>query len=537
MHSLLIVDDERTAVRGLSQGIEWSELGVSEVYEAYNAKQAKELLAAHDIHLLICDIEMPGQSGIELLEWVNEHSEGTVSIFLTGHADFQYARKALQLGSQDYLLKPVRHEAVQDAAGQALARWRQNRQTRSFGELHEQYVRQWEAQLPYLVERFWQDLVNRRTTPRPHELEAALKQYGIPLRGEDGVLPILVSVEMWKEELTARDEEIMEYALRKVAAEVILEALPGTVLLDRSGINLVLVYAPCGRTPDMDEVRRLCREYVRYGERHFKCSLSCYVGERTELLQLPGIFQDLLEMERVNVSASGTVQMKADAPAAGEPPGGGRTAPPVPVADWVLLFEHGRTAELIGGIEERCAALENRGSLSKEELECLYAGVLYTLFTAFHKKGLSVYDAFGRRDLIDPVSGIRSFSQLLQWAGRAVSTGSTYYQAHAGGGSELIGRVKQYIAGHLHEEFSREDIAEAVYLNPSYLSRLFKKQTGVSLSDYIIQERMAEAKRQLAGTGLSIGQIAEGVGYMNVSHFITMFKKVTGVTPMSYRKG
>ncbi|MGF7029934.1 two-component system response regulator YesN [Paenibacillus mucilaginosus] len=537
MHSLLIVDDERTAVRGLVQGIEWTELGVSEVYEAYNAKQAKELLAAHDIHLLICDIEMPGQSGIELLEWVNEHSESTVSVFLTGHADFQYARKALQLGSLDYLLKPVRHEAVREAAGQALARWRQNRQTRSYGELHEQYVRQWEAQLPYLVERFWQDLINRRTAPHPHELGAALKQYGIPLRGEDGVLPILISVEMWKEELTARDEEIMEYALRKVAAEMMLEALPGTVILDRSGVNLVLVYAPAGGALDMEEIRRLCQEYIRYGERHFKCSLSCYVGERTELLRLPAGFQDLLEMERVNVSASGTVLMRADAPAAGKPTGGDRIASPVPVADWVLLFEHGRAAELIGGIEERCSVLESRGSLSKEELDCLYASVLYTLFTAFHKKGLSVYDAFGRRDLIDPASGIRSFSQFRLWAGKVVGAGMAYYQTHAGGDSELIGRVKQYIAEHLHEEFSREDIAEAVYLNPSYLSRLFKKQTGISLSDYIIHERMAEAKRRLAGTCLSIGQIAEAVGYMNVSHFITMFKKVTGVTPMSYRKG
>ncbi|MCZ8518449.1 MULTISPECIES: response regulator transcription factor [Paenibacillus] len=534
MHSLLIVDDERTAVRGLSQGIPWAELGVTEVYEAYNAKQAKDIMSSRGIHLLICDIEMPGGNGIELLEWVNEHSEDTVSIFLTGHADFQYARKALQLGSQDYLLKPARHEAVKEAAEQALVRWRRNRESRADSELRRQYVRQWEAQLPYLVERFWQDLVNQRAVPRPKELEASLKQFGIPLRAGDGVLPVLISVEMWREELTARDEEIMEYAMRKVAAEVILEALPGTVLLDRSGINLVLVYAPEGAVPDLGEVKRLCGEYVRYCVRHFKCSLSCYIGEVVRISGLPGMFRELLEMERANVSTPGTVQLKEELPAQKAPCE--FAASPNPVADWVLLFEHGRRAELIGGIEERCAALEKKEHVSKEEIECLYASVLYTLYTAFHKKGLSVYEASGLRDLIDPAAGSRNAAHIRQWACRSVAAGLDYYQEAAGGDTDLIRKIKKYIAEHLHEEFSREDIAGTVYLNPSYLSRLFKKQTGVSLSDYIIQERMAEAKRRLAATGLSIGQVAEAVGYMNVSHFITMFKKVTGTTPMSYRK-
>jgi two-component system response regulator YesN len=74
-----------------------------------------------------------------------------------------------------------------------------------------------------------------------------------------------------------------------------------------------------------------------------------------------------------------------------------------------------------------------------------------------------------------------------------------------------------------------------VYLNPSYLSRLFKKETGQSLSDYIGQVRMEEARRLLSQTNMKIVQVAEESGYRNVSHFAKMFKRMTGVTPQEYR--
>ncbi|MBD0378556.1 helix-turn-helix transcriptional regulator [Paenibacillus sp. WST5] len=65
---------------------------------------------------------------------------------------------------------------------------------------------------------------------------------------------------------------------------------------------------------------------------------------------------------------------------------------------------------------------------------------------------------------------------------------------------------------------------------------MFKKETGMSLSAYIVQQRMDEAKSLLLETEMKISQIAEVVGYMNLSHFISMFKKINGTTPQSFRK-
>ena len=102
MYTLLIVDDEEIAIRGIVNGIDWSDMPFDSILTAYDAEEAKEILQQQNIHIVISDIDMPNESGIELLEWINEHSPGSVTIFLTGHADFKYAQQAVQL-----FLRPV----------------------------------------------------------------------------------------------------------------------------------------------------------------------------------------------------------------------------------------------------------------------------------------------------------------------------------------------------------------------------------------------------------------------------------------------
>jgi len=92
-----------------------------------------------------------------------------------------------------------------------------------------------------------------------------------------------------------------------------------------------------------------------------------------------------------------------------------------------------------------------------------------------------------------------------------------------------------YIAEHLENELRREELAEAVHLNPDYMARLFKKETGMNLKDYIIQQKMQEAQSLLCTTNLPISLIAAKVGYTNFGHFSTSYKKFYHKTPQEER--
>lgn len=101
---------------------------------------------------------------------------------------------------------------------------------------------------------------------------------------------------------------------------------------------------------------------------------------------------------------------------------------------------------------------------------------------------------------------------------------------------EVVAQVKAYIHTHLRGTISRTDIARKVYLHPDYLSHIFRDRTGTTLSDFILQERVEQAKRLLEANQLSITEIGETVGFSNSSYFGKMFRKYVGCTPKDYRR-
>lgn len=105
-----------------------------------------------------------------------------------------------------------------------------------------------------------------------------------------------------------------------------------------------------------------------------------------------------------------------------------------------------------------------------------------------------------------------------------------------GGERPPIDDAVRYIRQNIQHSPTRTDIAEAVYLNPDYLSRLFKKSKGVSLNDFIIHEKMKLACSLLEQTQIPISLVASKVGYANFSYFSQLFKRVIGMSPLEYRK-
>ena len=138
--TILIVDDENLTRRALLAGIHWDELGIDRVLEAGSAAAAKELLKRERIDLALIDVEMPGDSGIQLLEWIRgELGEGLTCAFLTCHASFDYAQNAMRLGCFDYVLKPVDFHEVEDLILRMVGRTRKARENQKIRD----YGRQW----------------------------------------------------------------------------------------------------------------------------------------------------------------------------------------------------------------------------------------------------------------------------------------------------------------------------------------------------------------------------------------------------------
>lgn len=134
--NLLIADDEMVIRHGL-RSLDWTSIGVSEVYTVQNGMEARELLLSTPIDLVIFDIKMPGMSGLELAAMVKEKSLDTAVVLLTGFSDFEYAREALRSGVYEYLLKPLRPREILDTMADVIQRLERQRYQAQLVRKHE----------------------------------------------------------------------------------------------------------------------------------------------------------------------------------------------------------------------------------------------------------------------------------------------------------------------------------------------------------------------------------------------------------------
>lgn len=97
-------------------------------------------------------------------------------------------------------------------------------------------------------------------------------------------------------------------------------------------------------------------------------------------------------------------------------------------------------------------------------------------------------------------------------------------------------KVYQYVEKHLHDKISLDTMSEEIGVSKNYLCNLFKKETGQTIGDYISTQKVNTAKDLLAYTEFSSQDISNYLGYSSMSHFIKVFKNITGMTPLAYRK-
>lgn len=191
-------------------------------------------------------------------------------------------------------------------------------------------------------------------------------------------------------------------------------------------------------------------------------------------------------------------------------------------------------AKDILSLKEHCKRLflnygKNAG-FSQIYVKFVFASLLKLLYEAIPEKTERELD-----EEMDRLYRAEDIDQVREITEKNVDLLEAKLKKDAGSVHREVETVKRYIFSHYGEELSIEQLAEKVYLAPSYLSTLFKKETGQNLSKFIKACRMEKARDMLENTHEKIGGISEKVGYPNVSYFCQSFREYYGVSPQKYR--
>lgn len=425
--NILLVDDEQSAILALLKEINWEQFGFNEILTANSAAKAREILRNKSVQILLCDIEMPLESGLEILEWVQKEQIPLECIFLTCYADFSYARKALSLGSVDYCLKPIHREEIENSLWKAIAR---RRETESLV----MESRAFQKNKAVLYGQFFTDFFSGYIAPETEKISEALKERTLELSMDSLYLPIYIVPKGFA--LSIRSEE--KSGIVRRLHDLLKEELQKTGYffydIKQSDYTLMVILEAdaekegcVGKTAE-----ELCRNFLMQAEMLGGAVNYCYVGKPLTLTELPEQVEQLHTMELKNNRRDEQLRF--------------------------LKFY--------------------RSEAEKQEEEAEWG---------------QITDA--------PVA-----------------------------------MAKAYIRSHIREEIQVPGIAREVHLNQCYLTRIFKKKTGKSLNQYILDLKMEIAREELQNSGKNMGEIATGLGYLNYASFSRAFANKVGMSPMEYRK-
>ncbi|MGQ8871164.1 response regulator transcription factor [Paenibacillus sp. TSA_86.1] len=530
---MIIVDDEAHWVDNLSMTKPWHTLGIEQVHRAYSAREALQLIETHPIDIVISDIQMPEMTGIELIERIRIRDKKIKCILLSGYSEFDYAKKAIQHGAVDYLLKPPTDDeiigAVQKAIDQLNNEWALvSSLSRTQFTLREN--------LPHLRGRLLLETLQGRRFSAS-EWERKLDNYDLPFHTGDAAL-MLVRMDNEFGHYDSHDQTLIEYAIINMAEEIMGEFMHVWGVKEEHGYVVFLLQlkeanGDIGKETILEKLSIQLQSKVK---QFLKGSLSIVMTEwftfpeqiYDRFRQASANFRQIVGDEREFVMRVTDVE----APAAQGPLDVLYTPP-----TFIQLLESGQWDAAEDKIHAVCAELDEKWSESWEH--CMEAGFLITAaFTNLaHRNKLTLAGLMGSE--IEQLQSGEVFStigKLRKWSlGVLAKLKEGTSNEVKDTRSEYVKKIQEFTDKNLHLDVSLRVLADHVNLHPTHLSKIYKIETGEGISEYIARLRMDRACHKLVTTTKKVYEISLEIGYMDPAYFIKVFKRQFGVTPQEYR--
>ncbi|WP_159884141.1 response regulator transcription factor [Paenibacillus puerhi] len=527
--NVLIVEDEARLRNSLAYNIPWEEHDIEIVGMAENGLQALQLFERKKPDIVLMDIQMPEMDGITLARELQRRDAMVKLIILSGHDSFEFAQSALELGVVKYLLKPAgEHEIVQAVleAAEQLRRElaRLNRQM--------QLEERWEQHLPYLRNVFMQHWLSGK-----YDLwEVSQYSHDVRIDLQPDWQYVLVVLDMdplpeGETRFSAKDRPLLLFSLNSIVTELLQQAA-AWVCTDANEQTVVLFYAPQEEEPNphLLRVNTTVDRLLAKVKEFLKVSASAGISGST------GGWEDV---SKLYAQAGKALQnRKLYGHGIAIPYREERQTDPMVLEVQPNLEKALEIALETGDMDKARAAADELWELGlgkAEQLDEVHEHVLYLggiLVRIIQKQGWRVKEVAGDDYvLFQNTQLLASKEQIRSWLYRSVERIIAQVTCQR---KAVSHHTVKWILNMVEEEIDKEitlhTVADRLYVNSSYLSRLFKQETGKPFSTYVLERKMERAKTALQ-KGAKVYDAANLVGYRDVSYFTKVFRKYWGVTP------
>lgn len=514
MYKVLLVDDERIILNGISSIVNWTACGTRLSGTARNGLEACEAINADQPDIVISDIRMPGMDGLELVAHIHERYPHIRFILLSGFSEFDYAKKAMQYSVKHYLVKPCNESVIEDALRELSADIRQS-------EERELFVRNLkyglEKVMPYVKEQFLKEFVTNKTYGS-QDWDYYCRLFN--LHWESRPVRLLLF------QLEGAFEFEHLFALKNIAEEI----LDRPLLSSTFGKQVLLLVEGSGETDELLAGLAQIRETF---QRFYRLGLTAAISEPGDMSEARRLYKQTLEClnHRFYLGEGSLITVRdlqsADTGEIGELP--------YNEEELLLKIKSGR----IGDAEEEIARFFRQLTEMRQDIPTSKSYAIQCYMAMVRLGGKEAMERYpDRLAALLQADTISSIEQVFLSTAREIA--GKHYELNRQKHSAIIARVLDIIEDHITDpELSLNMVAsQMLYMNADYLGKLFKKETGEKFSHFCARLRVKKAAERIRrNEDVKIFELAEQLGFGdNPQYFSQVFKKVTGFTPSEYMK-
>ena len=514
MFNVLVVDDDMNVRNGLKVLVPWEDYGFEIIDSAMDGKDALEKYKQQSFDLIVVDIQMPRMDGLELIAAVRGMDPFVHFLVLTGHAEFDYAKKAIEWKVDGYILKPIDEEELIDNLKRIRTVIKMEQEEKLFitGDNN------------WRCEMLIQSILSGNTTEHNGELTEKASQIGLSWPS--------YQVLLIQPESDERVEQTIQVNIRRCIKHIFNNNSKGIVFKWESFHGILL----------NDSITTDDRLKLLYDE------LSRSMGE-TELTYYSAIGRPVSRLADIANSYETAARLLKNRFTAGKKQIL-RTAP-----DPLCCLN---SSETDNGFDLQSAAVKlyyamdigNMDTVGKlvSEWESRMIGIghsekriktalMQIINSALNK--LSHADRLSQNEMQGYIAGLAEIynqpdmTALKNFVMRELKNITGYMDD--GNNEALVKKVKDIVERNYCQKLTLEILAESFNYSSGYLGRLFKKHTGENFNTYVDKMRIFKAK-ELLQQGMKVYQVANHIGYSNVDYFHSKFRKYAGISPSNFRK-
>lgn len=543
MLKIFLAEDEVVVRETIKRMIPWEELGFELVGEAADGEMALPLLLRQQPDLLITDIKMPFMDGLTLARLAKKEIPGLKVVILSGYDDFNYAKQAIGIGVEDYLLKPITKNALIERLSEIRSRYEHEKTQK---EYYEKFQREMQAYEKNSSRDFFEALVDGSMDMM--EVYKRAEKLGLDIVAE--AYNVLIFTMNCDEDFSGQRDEYSSWEAESLELLENFFAGHSSAMLFRSNIFSYDVLLK-GQRETIEENTRACVDEIRK-------ILSRQDGRREWFLAVGQSVERLSQIQKSYHTASRAFSQR------------------YLYDENILYYDEMETMEHPGGQAET----EDNAYLQKVDVNALNPAILQKFLSNglqeetenfvkdyFYAIGQEPMESLVFRNyvilnvrfsVISFIKGLgcdtnemesadteevlaesgKNMESAIAYAKKMISQAIEIRDQNSGNKNRSILKTAvDFIDSHyMEEDISLNTVANVANVSSNHFSALFSQNMGQTFIEYLTTLRMNKAKELLRCTGMRSSEIAGEIGYKDAHYFSYLFKKTQGMTPSDYRK-